>query len=108
MGPSVVTTVLMPERSRVTLAATAGSTRYTAVDDQLANVQPAHFKGIDGQGAHMPTLHRKRANGEPSDGKRADRSGPNGERAEGRRTKAESGVVRVGCPWSLPASRVAG
>ena len=62
--------------------AAAGSTRYSAVDYQFANVQPPHFKVVDGQVVHTPTFHGESADGEPIDGQRTDRSCSDGERSE--------------------------
>jgi hypothetical protein len=64
--------------------------RYAIVDNQLANVQPLHFKVINAQRAHMPPFQGKCANDEPSDRKRTHRSGAEGDRTECHGTETES------------------
>jgi hypothetical protein len=58
-----------------------GVARHTAVDDQLANVQPPYVKIVDGQCAHTPASHSEGANSETPDRERSDGECSDGERS---------------------------
>src|SRR4029434_6812308 len=60
-----------------------------AVDGQIADVQPPHFKVVYGQGAQTPAPHGERTNGETSYSERTDGGSPKGNRTECYRTKTE-------------------
>src|SRR5262245_19245738 len=75
---------------------TTVSVGQRAAVDQLANLQPPHFKVVDRQCPHTPVFHRECADGETSNRDRANRGGRERQCAERQGAHRERATVAHG------------